>query len=291
MPRHRTTVLANLLATSTILLYGSPEQQERYLTEYCAKPTLFSFACTESNAGSDLAGIETRYEKRGGGYTLDGTKRFITSASYADYFTVIAKRSGAARGLSTLAGFVVDSRTPGVTTGPPLRKLGLHASNTAAVELEDVAVPADARLGREGQGLEIASGSLLRSRLCMAAAGVGVARAALEHALAYVRERRQFDRPLSDFQAVQCEIAELWEKIEADRALVWMTARRYDAGEDVDRYVYAAKDHASKMAIDVTGRCMALLGAYGYTTEHPWRSWSVTPAYLKSARGRPRCNV
>lgn len=264
-----TSILVNYLGTSTILLHGDAAQQERYLSEYCAKPTLFSFACTEPDAGSDMGGIRTVYERRGDKYLLSGQKAFITNAMYADYFTVFAKRKGESRALQSLSAFVVPRNTPGVTAGPPIRKLGQHASNTAPVYFDDVEVPADALLGREGAGLLIATHALARSRLAIAAASVGLARAALDCAFQYARSRKQFEKPLTDFQVVQCELADLWERIAANRALVQAAARRYDAGEPGFRHIYAAKDFASKMALDVANRSVAILGAYGYTRDFP----------------------
>jgi alkylation response protein AidB-like acyl-CoA dehydrogenase len=156
-----------------------------------------------------------------------------------------------------------------VSVGPPIRKHGQHASNTAPVYFDRVEVPADALLGREGQGLQVATHALARSRLAIAAASVGLARAALDCAFQYARERRQFDKPLTDFQMIQCELAELWERVAAQRALVHQAARRYDRGEPGFRHIYAAKDAASKMALEVANRSLAVLGAYGYTRDYP----------------------
>lgn len=264
-----TSILVNYLGTSTILLFGDEAQKERYLCEYCAKPTLFSFACTEPDAGSDMGGIRTAYERRGDGYVISGQKAFITNSTYADYFTVFAKRKGASRALQSLSAFVVPRRTPGLTVGAPVRKLGQHASNTAPVFFDDVAVPAGALLGREGAGLMVATHALARSRLAIGAASVGLARAALDCAFQYARQRKQFDKPLTDFQVVQCELADMWERVAANRALVHLAARRYDGGEPGFRHIYAAKDFASKMALDVASRSLAVLGAYGYTRDFP----------------------
>lgn len=264
-----TSILVNYLGTSTILLYGDDAQKERYLSEYCAKPTLFSFACTEPDAGSDIGGVRTTYEQRGGVYVIAGQKAFITNSSHADYFTVFAKRKGETRGLQSLTAFVVPRNTPGVSTGTPIRKLGQHASNTAPVFFDEVEVPASARLGREGEGLMVATNALARSRLAIGAASVGLARAALDCALQYARQRKQFAKPLTDFQIVQCEIADMWERVAANRALVRHAARRYDNGEPGFKHIYAAKDFASKMALDVANRSLAVLGAYGYTRDFP----------------------
>ena len=264
-----TSILVNYLGTSTILLFGDEAQKERYLSEYCAKPTLFSFACTEPDAGSDIGGIRTNYERRGDAYVISGQKAFITNSTYADYFTVFAKRKGASRGLKTLSAFVVPRNTPGISVGAPLRKLGQNASNTAPVFFDEVEIPAGALLGREGEGLMVATHALARSRLAIGAASVGLARAALDCAFQYARQRKQFDKPLTDFQVVQCEIADMWERVAANRALVHHAARRYDGGEQGFKHIYAAKDFASKMALDVASRSLAILGAYGYTRDFP----------------------
>ncbi|HEX7045756.1 MAG TPA: acyl-CoA dehydrogenase family protein [Burkholderiales bacterium] len=264
-----TSLLVNYLGTSTILLYGDAAQKHRYMSEYCAKPTLFSFACTEPEAASDMGSIRTTYERRGDTYVISGQKAFITNATYADYFTVFAKRKGEGRALQSLTAFVVPGKAPGVSVGAPIRKLGQKASNTAPVYFDEVVVPAEARLGREGAGFMVATHALARSRLGIGAAGVGLARAALDCAFEYARRRRQFDKPLTDFQAVQCEIAELWERIAAHRALVHYAARRYDRGEAGFRHIYAAKDSCSRMALEVASRSLAILGAYGYTCDFP----------------------
>jgi acyl-CoA dehydrogenase len=264
-----TSVLVNYLGTSTIQLFGDESQKQRYLSEYCAKPTLFSFACTEPDAGSDIGGIRTHYERRDDAYVISGQKAFITNSSYADYFTVFAKRKGETRGLQSLTAFVIPRNTPGLTVGPPIRKLGQHASNTAPVFFDEVKVPANTRLGREGAGLMVATHALARSRLAIGAASVGLARAALDCALQYARQRKQFEKPLTDFQVVQCEIADMWERVAANRALVLHAARRYDSGEPGFKHIYAAKDFASKMALDVASRSLAVLGAYGYTRDFP----------------------
>ncbi|MFL6623063.1 MAG: acyl-CoA dehydrogenase family protein [Sulfurifustaceae bacterium] len=264
-----TSILVNYLGTSTILLFGDSGQQERYLSEYCAKPALFSFACTEPDAGSDMGGIRTVYERRGEAYVISGQKAFITNSSYAEYFTVFAKRKGEDRALQSLTAFVVPRKARGVTTGAPIRKLGQHASNTAPVFFDEVEVPVGARLGHEGAGLMVATHALARSRLAIAAASVGLARAALDGAFQYARSRKQFDKPLTDFQVIQCELADMWERVAANRALVHMAARRYDSGEPGFRHIYAAKDSAAKMAFDVANRSLAVLGAYGYTRDFP----------------------
>lgn len=264
-----TSILVNYLGTSTIQLFGDEAQKERYLREYCEQPTLFSFACTEPDAGSDMGGIRTAYERRGDRYVISGQKAFITNSMYADYYTVFAKRKGESRALQSLSAFVVPRNTPGVTAGPAIRKLGQHASNTAPIFFDEVEVPAGARLGREGAGMMVATHALARSRLAIAAASVGLARAALDCAFQYARSRKQFDKPLTDFQVVQSEIADLWERVAANRALVHTAARRYDGGEPGFRHIYAAKDSASKMALEVANRSLAVLGAYGYTRDFP----------------------
>lgn len=264
-----TSLLVNYFATGTVLLFGDAAQKERYLSEYCRKPTLFSFACTEPDAGSDIGSVRTHYERRGDTYVISGQKAFITNATYADYFTVFAKRKGESRALQSLTAFLVPRNTPGVSTGAPLRKLGQNASNTAPVFFDQVVVPESSRLGREGEGLMVATGALARSRLAIAASSVGLARAAVDYAFSYARNRKQFNKPLTDFQVIQCEIAEMWERVVAHRALVHTAARRYDRAEPGFRYIYAAKDSAARMALDVASRSLGILGGYGYTRDFP----------------------
>jgi acyl-CoA dehydrogenase len=264
-----TSLMVNYLGTGPLVLFATVEQKSRYLDEYCRRLTLVSFACTEPEAGSDLGGIRTRYRRDGDRFVIDGSKQFITNAGYADYFVTVARREGGRRGLGGLSLFVVPKATPGVSVGKPIEKMGQRCSNTAPVFFEGVTVPSDSLVGGEGEGIRLVYASVLRSRLAIASAAVGLGRAALEHAFQYARKRRQFEQPLADFQAVQLQIAELWARLEAARSLVRVTARRYDLGHEVAKEICAAKDHASRVAMDTTSSCLELLGGYGYTKDHP----------------------
>ncbi len=264
-----TSLLGNGLALLPILLFGSAEQKVRFLPAFCAEPRLAAFCLTEPGAGSDASAVSTVARREGGEYVLDGVKTFITNGGLASLYTVIAStdRSRGARGLSA---FVVPADTPGLSTGKKERKMGQRASDTREVIFEGVRIPAENRLGKEGEGFRILVETLNRARVGVAAIGVGLARAAFEAARDYAHQRVQFGKPIASYQAVQFMLADMAIGVETARLLTWRAARAYDRGEaEAERLSAMAKCYASDTAMRITTDAVQILGGYGYMQDYP----------------------
>ncbi|MFV2180008.1 acyl-CoA dehydrogenase family protein, partial [Actinomadura sp. LOL_011] len=264
----------NKLGTVPVLLAGSRELQERFLAPVAAGEAMFSYALSEADAGSDAAGMKTRAVRDGDTWVLNGTKMWITNAGESKYYTVMAVTdpSAGARGISA---FVVDADDAGVSFGPKERKLGIKGSPTRQVVLEDVRIPADRIIGGEGTGFRTALATLDHTRITIAAQALGIAQGALDFALGYVRERRQFGRAIGDFQGVQFMLADMAMRLEGARQLTYHAAvksERAMRGErvaDLTLVSSACKALASDVAMDVTTDAVQLLGGYGYTRDFP----------------------
>lgn len=264
-----TTVMANSLALTPIVLVGSDEQKKRFFPPMCEKLEFAAFCLTEPGAGSDVGAISTTAVRDGDHYVINGTKHFITNGGVAGLYTVFAStdKSRGARGLSAIV--VEKDETPGVSTGNELDKMGQRASNTAEVVFENARVPVGNLLGREGQGFKIAMMTFDTTRPVVSAVSVGVARAAYEYAVEYVKERIQFGAPLAKNQAVQFEIADMAMKIDAARLLTWHAAWMVDNGMKQPKEAAFAKAFAADAAMDITTRAVQLFGGYGYSKEYP----------------------
>ncbi|MCK5558758.1 MAG: acyl-CoA dehydrogenase family protein [Candidatus Hydrogenedentes bacterium] len=264
-----TTIIANSLALTPIVLVGTDEQKKRFLTPMCEKLTFAAFCLTEPGAGSDVGAISTTAVRDGDCYVINGTKHFITNGGVADHYTVFAStdRSKGARGLSAIV--VRKDETSGVSTGKELDKMGQRASNTTEVVFEDVRVPVENRLGKEGDGFKIAMMTFDTTRPVVAAVSVGVARAAYEYAVEYVKERVQFGAPLAKNQAIQFEIADMAMKISAARLLTWHAAWLVDQGIQQSKESAFAKAFAADTAMEITTKAVQLFGGYGYSKEYP----------------------
>jgi len=264
-----TTVMANSLALTPIVIVGSDEQKKHFLPPMCEKLEFAAFCLTEPGAGSDVGAISTTAVRDGDHYVINGTKHFITNGGVAGLYTVFAStdKSRGARGLSAIV--VKKDETPGVSTGNELDKMGQRASNTAEVVFENARVPVGNLLGREGQGFKIAMMTFDTTRPVVSAVSVGVARAAYEYAVEYVKERIQFGAPLAKNQAVQFEIADMAMKIEAARLLTWHAAWMMDNGMKQSKEAAIAKAFAADAAMDITTRAVQLFGGYGYSKEYP----------------------
>jgi acyl-CoA dehydrogenase len=263
-----TTLVANDLALLPIVLFGTDEQRRRLLPPFAERLRFASFCLTEPGAGSDAAGIATRARRDGDGYVLDGTKCFITNGGVADQFTVFATLDPA-QGRRGLCCLVVEGRPPGVTVAKKEEKMGQRASNTVMLHFDGVRVPAANRIGGEGEGFQVAMGTLDQSRPITASFAVGVARAALEHALAYARDRRQFGRPIAELQAIQFMLADIASDVEAARLLTWKAAWQLDAGERNTLVSSHAKRFAADMAMRATTDAVQIFGGNGYTSDYP----------------------
>jgi len=258
----------NSVVCGPILAFGNDAQKEKYLKPLARGEWLGCFCLTEPHVGSDAGAITTRAERRGDSYVLNGVKQFITTGKNADVAIVFAVTDKAA-GKKGISAFIVDVRTPGYTVARVEDKLGQHASDTAQIVFEDCAVPAANLLGAEGGGYRIALANLEAGRIGIAAQAVGMARAALDHALAYARERVAFGKPIAEHQAVNFRLADMAVQVEAARQLVWHAASLRDAGEPCLKEASMAKLFATEMAERVCSDAIQIHGGYGYVSDFP----------------------
>ncbi len=264
----------NKLGTMPLLLTDSEELKQKYLPPVARGEAMFAYALSEPEAGSDAAGMRARAVRDGDTYVLNGTKRWITNAGVATYYTVMAVTdpSGGADGISA---FVVEKGDPGFSFGAPEHKLGIKGSPTRELYFDDCAIPADRLIGAEGTGLGTALTALGHTRVTIAAQAVGIAQGALDYATGYVKERRQFGKAVAEFQGVQFMLADAAMKLEAARQLTYAAAARSEravAGEgdgDLTFFSSACKCFASDMAMEVTTDAVQLLGGYGYVNDYP----------------------
>jgi len=258
----------NSLCTNHIATFGSPEQKARYLPVLARGEALGAWGLTEPGSGSDAAALRTRAEWRDGAWVLNGSKAFITNASVGAIAVVMARTDpdGKARGISA---FVLEKGTPGFSASRPYRKLGLHASDTAELVFEDARVPAENLLGERGQGFAQAMQVLEGGRIAMAAMSVGIAQAALDAAVRYMKQRTAFGRTLADFNGLQGMVAELATEIETARLLTLQAAWLKDQGRPAMHAAAMAKLFASETAMKAATRAVQIHGGAGYITEFP----------------------
>ncbi|MDI6697951.1 MAG: acyl-CoA dehydrogenase family protein [Candidatus Saccharicenans sp.] len=263
-----TTMMANSLAFTPIVLFGSEEQKQKFLTPFSRKMAFASYCLTEREAGSDTSAIKTIARKDGSDYVLNGSKCFITNGGVASLYVVFAN-AAPEKGARGLTAFLVPRETPGLTIGKIEDKMGHRASNTAEIFFEDVRVPAENIIGRVGQGFLIAMRTFDRTRSAVGAAGVGLARAALEYAVDYAKTRVQFGQPIATFQAVAFKIAQMAMEIEAARLLVWKAAWMVDKGLSCGLNSAMAKCFGSDLAMWASLEALQILGGYGYMKDYP----------------------
>jgi alkylation response protein AidB-like acyl-CoA dehydrogenase len=260
---------ATLLGAFPILVGGSEEQKKKYLPQVASGERLAAFGLTEANAGSDAAGIRTEARKVGDEYILNGTKQWITNGGEAEIYTVVAMtdRSKGGRGATA---FIVEKGTEGFTFGKKENKLGIRASATRELVFQDCKIPKENVIGREGLGFILAMRTFDRTRPGIGAQGVGVAQGALDAAVAYAKEREQFDRKIVSFQAIQHMLADMAIQVEAARALVYSVARYIDSNpKDFSKASAMAKVFPSDTAMKVTVDALQVFGGYGYMKEYP----------------------
>ena len=264
-----TSMAANSLATAPVLLAGNDEQK-RMWCDILNEGGLAAFALTEPGAGSDAGGVATRavHDKENGTYILNGTKAFITNGGIADIYLIFAntRKDGGIRGLTA---FIVPKGTPGVKVGRKEDKMGIRPSNTCELILDNVVIPEANRVGREGQGFRIAMQTLDSARPFVGAVAVGLAQAALDMAVAYAKERKQFGQPIASFQMVQNMVADMAMKVDAARLLVYRACSMRDAGEVFTKEAAMAKCYAADVAVQVTTDAVQIMGGYGYSKENP----------------------
>jgi len=264
----------NKLGTVPLLLAGSEELKQHYLPPVARGEAMFSYALSEPEAGSDAASMKLRAVRDGGSYVLNGVKRWITNAGISKFYTVMAVTDPGA-GADGISAFVVEASDPGFTLGAPERKLGIKGSPTRELYFDDCTIPASRLIGAEGTGFHTALATLDHTRVTIAAQALGIAQGALDYATGYVKERRQFGRPVADFQGVQFMLADAAMKVEAARQLTYAAAAKSDramAGEQVPDLTFfssASKCFASDVAMEVTTDAVQLLGGYGYVKDYP----------------------
>jgi short-chain 2-methylacyl-CoA dehydrogenase len=266
----------NTLFANALLRWGNEAQKETFLPRL-SRDTVGAYALSEPNAGSDAFGLETRAREEGGDYVLNGRKLWITNGKEAGLFIVFAtiNRELGYRGITA---FLVERNMPGFSVGKKEDKLGIRASSTCELILEDCRVPKSHVLGRIGQGYKVAIETLNEGRIGIAAQMTGIARGALNHAIRYARERRQFGKPISEFQAVQFQLARLATDVEAARLLTHNAARLKDAGEPFVKEGAMAKYFAAQVAERVASEAVEVFGGYGFTKDYP------VEKYLRDAK-------
>ncbi|HEX3826456.1 MAG TPA: acyl-CoA dehydrogenase [Sporichthyaceae bacterium] len=260
----------NKLGTLPLILFGSHELNSKYLPPVARGDAMFSYCLSEPEDGSDAGGMRTKAVRDGDHYVLNGAKRWITNAGESEYYTTMAVTDPAKGTRGGITAFVVEKSDPGVSFGAPERKLGIKGSPTREVFYDDVRIPADRMIGEEGQGFVVAMKTLDHTRITIGAQAIGVAQGALDHAVAYMKERKQFGKPISDFQGLQFMLADMAMQIEAARSLTYQAAAKSERGEpDVGYFGAAAKCFASDVAMKVTTDAVQLLGGYGYVKDYP----------------------
>ena len=258
----------NSLCTNHIALFASPEQKERWLPRLARGEVLGAWGLTEPGSGSDAAALRTRAERRDGAWVLNGSKAFITNASVGGIAVVMA-RTDPTKGAKGISAFVLEKGMPGFSASAPYRKLGLHASDTAELVFEDARVPADHLLGVEGQGFVQAMQVLEGGRIAMAAMAVGIAQAAVDTAVKYMKQRSAFGRTLAEFNGLQGMLADIATDVEVARLLMLRAAALKDAGRPAMHAAAMAKLFASEAAMKAATKAVQIHGGAGYITEFP----------------------
>jgi alkylation response protein AidB-like acyl-CoA dehydrogenase len=281
-----TAILGCGLAAIPLLLAGTEAQKARYLPWFCDETQVKAgaFALTEPEAGSDVASLRTRAVRDGDHYVVNGQKRFITLGGAADLYALFATIDPALGHLGVTA-FLVEADSPGLSAGRKERKMGMRASRTGDVLLDDVRVPVENRLGEEGQGFALAMKSFEHTRPLVAACAVGLARAAYEMAMEYAKQRVQFGKPIVAKQAVRFLLADMATEIEAARLLTWRAAWLADEGQPCNVPASMAKSFAADMAMRVTTDAVQVLGGYGYMREYPVEKWMRDAKVLQIVEG------
>jgi alkylation response protein AidB-like acyl-CoA dehydrogenase len=257
----------NTLVNYPIARYGNDEQRERYLSRLTTD-TAGAYALSEPGSGSDAFGMATRAEQRGDRWILTGRKMWITNGAEAQIYVVFAN-ANPSQGYKGITAFIVERGFTGFSVGKKEDKLGIRASSTTELILDACEVPVENVLGPVGQGYKVAIETLNEGRIGIGAQMIGVARGALDATIAYVQERRQFGKSISDFQAVQFQLAQAATELEAARLMVYNAARLKDAGTPFTREAAMAKLYSSQVAERVTSLCVELFGGYGYTKDFP----------------------
>jgi len=276
-------VSVHTLSCHPVARFGSVEQRDRWLPELLGGELLGAYCLSEPGSGSDAAALTSRAVRDGDTYVVNGTKAWITHGGVADFYNLLV-RTGAdgPRGISCL---LADAETPGLTAAAPERKMGANSSTTAQILLQDARVPADRLIGAEGQGFEIAMSALDSGRLGIAACAVGLAQAALDAAVEYAGQRKQFGQPIGSFQGLSFMLADMATSIVAARALYLDAARLRDAGRPFATRAAMAKLFATDMAMKVTTDAVQVFGGYGYVEDFPVERYMREAKVLQIVEG------
>jgi alkylation response protein AidB-like acyl-CoA dehydrogenase len=260
---------ATALGTFPIILFGTDDQKKKFLPRIASGQSLAAFGLTEANAGSDAGGIRTTAVLDGDHYVLNGTKQWITNGGEADIYSIVAI-TNKAKGPRGASAFIVEKGTPGFTFGKKENKMGIRASATRELVFQDCRIPKANLLAKEGMGFIVAMKTLDSSRPGVAAQALGIAAGALDEAVAYSRQRRQFGKPICSFQGVQFMLADMATQVEAARAMIYAAARHIDSGaKNISKISAMCKLFASDTAMKVTTDAVQILGGYGYMKEYP----------------------
>ena len=257
----------NTLVNNCILRWANDEQKKRYFPRLTSE-WVGAYALSEAGSGSDAFGLATRAEQKGGRWVLTGTKLWITNGAEAQLYVVFAN-TDPAQGYKGITAFIVERSFKGFSVGKKEDKLGIRASSTTELLLDHVEVPAENVLGEVGKGYKVSIETLNEGRIGIGAQMIGVSQGALDAALKYVKERKQFGKAIADFQAVQFQLAQAATELEAARLMVYNAARLKDAGQPFTSQAAMAKLYSSQVAERVTSLCLELFGGYGYTKEYP----------------------
>jgi alkylation response protein AidB-like acyl-CoA dehydrogenase len=266
-------ITSNGFFAEPVLALGDEPQKQRWLAPLAGDdPPMTALAITEPESGSDAASIRTRARRIDGGYVLSGQKAWISNGGVARYYVIFANVEPGSRHRGITA-FLVQDDDPGLRCGPPIRKMGQRAIPSAEVFLDEVELDDDRRLGEEGQGFVGLMETFDRSRVTLAASATGLARAALEFAVDYAKQRTQFGKPIAEHQAVAFRLADMALRVDASRLLTWRAAQLLDGGQRATREAAMAKLHASETAMWCTWAAVQTLGGWGYSREYPVQKW------------------
>ena len=274
----------NSLCCPCINDFGTEEQKEKYLRPLVNGTWSGCFSLTEPGAGTDASGAKTIAEKTEDGkyYILNGQKVFATNGGFADVYVVFAL-TDKTKGPKGMSAFIVEKGTPGVIVGENIQRMGIRAASNVELAFVDCKIPAENLLGKEGKGYGIAMGALAGGRIGIAAQATGIAQGALNEAIKYSKERKQFGKPLSSFQHTQFQCVEMQTRIDAARFLTWRAAKAKDDHENYTPFSAMAKLYASQVAVEVTRFAVQLMGGYGYSREYPvqrmYRDAKITEIY------------
>lgn len=264
------TLSAHLsLCANPIYMFGTEEQKQKFLVPLAKGEKIGAFGLTEPSAGSDAGGTKTTATRDGNEWILNGSKIFITNAGEAEVYVVLARSDKSAEKHRGISAFIVEKGTPGFSFGKKEKKMGIRSSPTMELVFENCRIPAENLLGQEGQGFKVAMKTLDGGRIGIAAQALGIAQGALDAALAYTKEREQFNKPIASFQGVSFQLADMATQIEAARLLIYNAAYRASAGLSYSQESAMAKLFASETAMRVTTQAVQLHGGYGYTREFP----------------------